>query len=301
VTDDGDRGAVAYDALAAFIADAPLYSWLDLGDLWGAETAKGFHDAARIINLGQVDRYCRNPRCEMVRPFARVGGDDPDSWAFHEEPGGHVYAFAFLCTGCNAASFQCWVETHPEYDQPEKRRIRKVGQTPPWDISVPADIREAFGEDAGLYKSAREVMSHSYGMAACAYLRRILENRITPLLKALRDVRQAEGASEEDLRTIEEALRARTAENRIRLANEALPDSIKIAGVKPLALLYDRLSDALHRRDEQECMDIAEQVSKPLEYIITNLSAIRRQQRERRAYEEEIMALRRDSEQAPTH
>jgi hypothetical protein len=96
-----------------------------------------------------------------------MAGEGAYGFAFHEEPGlavehepdaprrtsGRVYAFSFLCTGCNASVFQCWVEADPQYEQQGKKRIRKVGQVPPWDISPPADLRDAFGGDIELYNS----------------------------------------------------------------------------------------------------------------------------------------------------
>ncbi len=142
-------------------------------------------------------------------------------------------------------------------------------------------------------------ISQSYGMAACAYLRRILENRITPLLETLHDTYKAEGRGEEDLRKIEAALGERAVESRLRLANEALPDSAKLAGGNPLALIYDRLSEALHRGDEQECADVAEKTSKLLEHVVTRLRAQRLGQRERQAYEEGLRGLRARDAQEP--
>ncbi len=164
-----NRGVEPYDQLGNFIASAPLYKWLDLDKVWGPDRLGIVHNAAQIINMHKVYRYCDNPRCKTERPFDRMEGNEPSSWGFHEEPGlemdpgveipgrsGRVYAFAFSCTGCGVGTFQCWVEAEPEFGPPGKRRIRKVGQLPPWDISVPKPLREAFGEEAGLYKSARD-------------------------------------------------------------------------------------------------------------------------------------------------
>jgi hypothetical protein len=270
------------DQLAAFIANAPLYSWLELGQLW--EDVGGLPSPARLLDVPVVYRYCSHPKCKTERPFHRI----PNLFGQVS----NVFSLAFMCTGCNEREFHCWVETAHDYYKSETKRIRKIGQTPPWDISIPPALQEAFGEDAGLYKSARVCMSQAYGIATCAYLRRILENRITPLLKTLREIRKQEGSDEAELRKIDEAMQGRTAEERIRLANQALPASIKIGGVNPLALIYERLSDALHRRDEQECMDVAQKTMRLLEYVVTNLTEARRHQQERTAYEEDIRTLR---------
>lgn len=297
-------GLQPYERLNAFIADAPLYRWLDLEELFGASNVR---NVAQTINTDKVYRRCEHPRCKKERPFDRMAGTGFHGTAFHQEPGvsveqgsddeprmpsGSVYSFSFRCTGCNASVFQCWVEADPQYWQQGKMRIRKVGQAPPWEISPSAELRDAFGQDIGLYKSALVCVSQSYGMAACAYLRRVLENRAVSLLEDLRDARRTEGASDGDLRDIEGALRERATEGRLRLANDALPDPVKIAGGNPLTVIYDRLSEALHRRSEQECTAVAEEVSKLLEHLVTRLRAERLGRRERREYEEGLQRLR---------
>jgi len=133
-----------YERLNAFIADAPLYKWFNLGEHWEEVNLR---DAGNVINTDKVYRRCEHPRCRTERPFDRMAGEGAYGFAFHEEPGlavehepdaprrtsGRVYAFSFLCTGCNASVFQCWVEADPQYEQQRKKRIRKVGQVPPWE------------------------------------------------------------------------------------------------------------------------------------------------------------------------
>jgi hypothetical protein len=298
-----------YESLQEFIANDPLYRWFDLGQHFDESSIRSVGSVGQVINMEKVYRRCDHPRCKAERPFNRMSGEGSPyggGSAFHQEPGldveqssdaprrptGPVYAFYFVCTGCNDSVFHCWVEADPQYWQPGKKRIRKVGQAPPWEITPPDELRDAFGEDIDLYKNARVCMSQSYGMAACAYLRRILESRTTVLLETLRDNRKAEGASEDDLRRIEEALSERTAEIRTRVASEALPDSVKLAEGNPLAIIYDQLSDALHRSDEQECAVAAERVSKLLEHLVIRLRAEWLERRQRKVYEDVFRELR---------
>jgi hypothetical protein len=82
-------------------------------------------------------------------------------------------------------------------------------------------------------------MSQSFGIAACSYLRRLLENQITPLLQSVYEVRKEEG---EDVGELSEVLSEKVAENKIRLANNVLPTSLEVPGDNPLELIYDKLS-----------------------------------------------------------
>jgi hypothetical protein len=125
--------------------------------------------------------------------------------------------------------------------------IRKVGQVPPYDISIAPGLQNALGEDAHLYKRAQICMSQSFGIAACSYLRRLMENQITPLLKMVYDARKEEG---EDVDELWEIMGEKIAEKKIRLANQVLPRSLEVSGDNPLELIYDKLSAGLHRQSE---------------------------------------------------
>ena len=81
-------------------------------------------------------------------------------------------------------------------------------------------------------------------------------------------------------------MEGKIAEEKIKLVNQVLPESIKVPGRNALYDIYTRLSNGIHARDEQECMAIANWASRQLEYVITRLSAARAHRRGRRTYME---------------
>lgn len=106
------------------------------------------------------------------------------------------------------------------------------------------------------------------------------------MLDAVYEVRKEDGAVDENLAEIRAIMEGKIAEEKIRVANTVLPESIKVPGRNALYDIYSRLSNGMHARDEQQCMAIANWASPQLEYVITQLSAARIQRRERRAYED---------------
>ena len=178
------------------------------------------------------------------------------------------------------------------YSESEEKWIRKVGQLPPYDISIPRRLEDALGNDAILYKRALICASQSFGVGACTYLRRTLENQITPLLQKVYEIRQEDGASEEELSTIRSIMERGTAEDRIKMANQVLPATVFVPGENPLELIYDRLSDGLHRRDEQECTNIAKESREALEHVFVSLSEEQQRSRGRNRYAEIVRDLR---------
>jgi len=199
-----------------------------------------------------------------------------------------LHMHVLQCTGCEKQTANFLLEF-----KADREWVRKVGQLPQWDISLEADLEKALGPDAELYKRAKICVGQSYGVGACTYLRRMLENRITPLLALVRQNREEDGAPAEELAQIDEIIEGWAADQKIKLARDVLPESLLVEGDNSLELIYDELSAGLHREDEQECTEIARNLLDPVRYIVVSLSRDREQRLERRSFSEKIKALRR--------
>ena len=275
-----------------FLANDPLYSHLDLDQIFDNLNHGSAH---RAIQRSKIFLWCPNNMCRIERPYNKVDSPNLDV-GFHEEPGSReagpkVYSLLFRCSACSS-DFRCWIEV-PINDMGNKQKvIRKVGQLPPFDISIPRRLENALGDDALLYKRARICVSQSFGVGACTYLRRILENQITPLLQTVYQNRQDDGASEEELNAVRKIMDKGSAEERIKLANEVLPQALRVAGENPLELIYDKLSAGLHRQDEQQCTAVATEVRDALEHVFVGLSVERQQRQDRNRYAEIVRGLR---------
>lgn len=280
------------DKLNDFIAYDPLYARLDLSSIFG----DSFGGVQSVLNMGKIFRWCPNRRCRTERPYDRVGEWNTDV-GFHQEPGGadhtpKVYSMLLRCAGCGS-DFRCWIEVPVDDMGNEQKSIRKVGQLPPYDISIPRRLEDALGAaDALLYKRALICVSQAFGVGACTYLRRILENQINPLLQTVYDNRQDDGASDEDLNAVSKIMKKGSVEERIKLANEVLPQALRVAGENPLELIYDKLSAGLHRQDEQQCTAVATEVREALEHVFVGLSVERQQRQGRNRYAEIVRGLR---------
>jgi hypothetical protein len=267
------------DVVGDFIANAALYQRLDLKPYAKVAETSGpsLHDITPIL------RYCSHEKCKAERPFRQAEYQS----GFRNQPGdtrydGNITTIVYRCTHCDSP-FWCSIEVSDE------EWMRKVGQLPPYDISIAPDLQKALGEDATLYKRAQICMSQSFGIAACSYLRRLLENQITPLLRLVYEARKEEG---EDVGELSEILDAKVAENKIRLANRVLPRSLEVPGDNPLELIYDKLSAGLHRQSEQECIEIATEASQVLRYVIVSINDEYERRKSKNRYVELIKGLR---------
>ena len=196
------------DALKEFLENTPLYVKLKLP----------LPDQLTQIYPDFIVLNCSN--CRAERPFRdeRPSGSGAGMAPRPTRISG-IYNFLFTCTGCKKQSFQYWVFVHFQNEE----WIQKVGQFPIWLPAIPKDIKKELGEDAELYQKALRNMNEGYGIGACAYFRRLLEKYINPLLQLLHDVRKENGAKEEELKPILEAIDSKDFATKARFAADIAP------------------------------------------------------------------------------
>lgn len=250
--------------------------------------------------------YCHH--CEQANPFRQpylsrsraqpeADIDNPSSFpgtasesAYRKDLESRVYVFEMECKGCNYYRYTFWIDIDKD-----KSRARKIGQIPQPSIDVPSDLAKALGvDDVELYKRAKICANQSYGMAACIYLRRILENRIAPLLEIIRRNREVDGAEEPELQEIDEIIEGKVAEDKIKLVGKVLPNSLKTEGDNPLRLAYEELSYGIHSRDEDSCVELARKVLPTLDQVLIELSSEQKKRESKTEFDKNVRQLRKE-------
>jgi len=138
--------------------------------------------------------------------------------------------------------------------------IMKVGQWPPWLPRIGKKLEKLLGNNIDNYKKGICCEQEGFGVGALAYYRRIIEDKIDGLLDALYEMftKEEKEKYEDDLR---KAKAERVAEKKIEIVKEILPSRLRPDGVNPLARLHSSLSAGLHSKPEEECLEIATDVT----------------------------------------
>lgn len=200
-----------------------------------------------------------------------------------DPPAPELTLFEYRCTACEDW-YLCWVEHN--YQQ---SYLWKVGQVPMWLPAIAKDIATELGEDAELYQKALRNMNEGYGIGACAYLRRLIEKYINPLLELLYEVKKDQGASEEELADIKNVISKKDFTSKTEYAAQIAPPSIMVEGHNPLKEIHDCLSVGLHVLDEEKANEYAIVIRDALEFVIRGL---RRQHEDRKAYAAKLKTIR---------
>jgi len=143
----------------------------------------------------------------------------------------------------------------------------KVGQFPPWDISVDQNLAKILGDHLTSYKHGLICESQGYGIGAHAYYRRIVETIIDQLLTELEQL-IGENEREKYKEALEQTKKTKVAQEKIALVKDLLPVSLRPRGMNPLGLLHDQLSSGLHAETDEQCLEIAEAIRNALNFLV---------------------------------
>jgi hypothetical protein len=170
--------------------------------------------------------------------------------------------------------------------------VQKVGQHPPHGPRVPARVIKLIEPEREQFLKGRRAESQGFGIGAFGYYRRVVESQRDRLLDAIITAAERTNVPADKV----EGLRKARAETRfkesMKLAEEALPDSLFINGHNPLKILHGALSEGLHELSDEDCLNRAEAVREVLTALAERLSEVTKEQASLTAALEKLRAPR---------
>ncbi len=103
-------------------------------------------------------------------------------------------------------------------------------------------------------------MRQGLGIGAFVYYRRVLENKKKVIFERVIKVAEKIGADKSLLEHLRAAAEEQQFKKSLELAKDAVPQSLLINGHNPFTLLHTALSDGLHDKDEEHCLQLASDV-----------------------------------------
>jgi len=274
------------------LAEQKLREFLQTWPLYRRLTFKVAFPIREVSFPRALSMPCSNPACR----------DEPTTtWTLAQEfsnrPGEMQI---YQCVHCSQAEVSFWlvarvsdeVKPAPTAVRPANAvpvyrtaSVMKVGQLPGWSIAPPKVIERALDEvNLELYKKGLINMSQAYGVGALGYFRRVVENGVDALLDLVQHAAEADSDAAA-LEAIREARGKKNAEQKLQLAAEKVPASLRPGGINPLGVLYGNYSRGIHQESDEECLTIATELRDALEYVFGNL---REQLEQAKAFRERI-------------
>jgi hypothetical protein len=234
---------------------------------------RGAHDYTDLPE--NIWLYCE--KCKNVQRWSRQTTQKSGGMTYRIKQKVGWAEVNYSCRNCpNVPSFVRYYFYWLQKDEPPEApgEFLKVGQWPPLEERVPDTLKNVLDkEDLAFYKNAIRMRNHNLGIAAVAYIRRVVENRINDVLDVLAEAAQEHSFAAEELKKIKDAKRSFRFDDKIDYAAKLLPPHLRPEGKpNPIDVLHDLTSDGLHSKSEEECIEVFDKVRKVFEYVFGNLN-----------------------------
>ncbi|MDP4010099.1 MAG: hypothetical protein Q8P53_03940 [Candidatus Shapirobacteria bacterium] len=263
-----------------FLEEYPLYRRFDfeIEKIWSTNYTTG---GTRISQLPKPAINLECPICKSIQTFNMVNEyfDDSDLKKKYNSPAFVSFQLNYFCSCCKAFHYEFFVDfgVTRKIDKDKNEIwtngwVRKIGQKPEWSIEIDSQVQKFINEEnILLFKKGLICESQSYGIGAYSYYRRIVESIIDDLLKEIEELIPDGDEKKEYLIAFEKTKKEIIAANKISLVKDLIPKVLLIDDVNPLAVLYSAVSDGLHNRTDEECLNIAETIRECLSFLIIQI------------------------------
>lgn len=248
-----------------FIETAPLYSWREY---------KMPDEIITSLGINEIDAYCET--CQQNRPFqdrrpsgAGAIGSRMSRGSVQSLSTGTSY-FSFSCVSCSTDKHEYFVEKKVT---DSTIKMQKYGELPRKKLDRDPLLQKFFLHDSDCYEKAVICIANGYGIAAFAYIRRIVESNIADLIDMLKEEIESTESESPLLIKLAELKKETHMSEKIKLANLVLPNYLVPSGLNPLGRLYQVLSEGVHKYSDEECLERAEDVRTCIKYLISELAS----------------------------
>lgn len=280
--DQFDSAIALQESLSDVLTKWPLYRmFVYIGKNCHSDTSGAYGQIKRLGMLPkQIRLFCGHKACGYETLW-----EIPDAKLYFASD--FINLKQYTCRNCGKTTVNyCFIWRERESDN----IFIKIGQYPELEERVPDTLKEALdGDDLKLYKNALRMRNFSLGVAAVAYIRRIIENRMNDMLEILHEAAITHNVPAELIARHKEMKGEKRFSVKVDYAGDLLPASLRPSGKpNPMAVLHDLASDGLHAKSDEECVDIFDACRRTFEYVFGKL---RVETEDAKTFVEEMSAL----------
>lgn len=226
----------------------------------------GFRDDLTNIQSPNIKIYCQSDGCKdkgrLVHRLKRKHSINIER---------NYYLFIYDCSNCqrNEKFFAVC------YDDIEKGQayLVKVGELPNYGPPTPSKLINLIGSDRELFLKGRKCEIQGLGIAAFAYYRRVIEDKRDSLFDKIIEVATLLDPEDKIISELKSAKNNNQFTGSVEKIKSALPQTLLIAGENPLLLLHSALSQGLHNKSDEECLEYAASVREVLTELIQKIES----------------------------
>lgn len=215
---------------------------------------------SRTMDAPPIQLYCDSESCRGLRTF------EPRGQNLLKPSVRHNLFLSFVCRNCTRSvkTYAFWCVLNQDEVTAE---LHKYGEFPSFGPRIPAKVITLIGPEREYFLKGRRAESHGLGIAAFAYYRRVVENQKARIIGEIIRVAEKMNASKEQVSDLLAAKDETQFSRAVGAIKHGIPQSLLVDGHNPLVLLHSALSEGLHARTDQQCLELA----KSIRIVLTDL------------------------------
>lgn len=242
-------------AFSEFLETIPPGSVTNVSGLAEATFHGGIYRAHQLVTP-EIQLHCASDTCGGTRFFRRTRESSlpaiPDNtW--------HFFYVTYRCSNCRTTQKTFSLATQRDKGA-ESGRCYKFGELPEFGPPTAARLIKLIGPDREIFLKGRRCENQGLGIGAFVYYRRVVEHQKNRILDEIIKVSQKIGASPETILQLEKAKTEIQFSKALDGVKDAIPQVLLINGLNPLRLLHSALSDGLHERTDERCLELAQSI-----------------------------------------
>jgi hypothetical protein len=170
----------------------------------------------------------------------------------------------------------------------------KLGEDPPFGPVTPARLLRLIQDDREIFLKGRRCENQGLGVGAFAYYRRVVENQRNRIFDKIIEVSRRLQAPAEAIAELEAAKQEHQFKAAIEHIKHGLPQALLIDGHNPLILLHTALSDGLHERSDEHCLELATSIRVVLADLSERIAQVTKDERELKQAVAHLLAVKCD-------
>jgi len=221
------------------------------------------------LTFPELNLYCEHDSCTGSRLFKYKGYRikvTAEEWDYT--------FFDYVCKNCGISN-KTYAVTYSFNKDNITGQMYKFGEYPEFGPPTPSKVVSILGIERDYYFKGRRSENQGLGIAAYAYYRRVVDNQKDKIFdQIISTVKKVDPNNTALLNELESAKSENQFTKAVNSIKQAMPQALLIDGHNPLVLLHDALSDGLHERTDEECLELATSIRVILTDLVGRMSSV---------------------------
>lgn len=224
------------------------------------------YPGSEYMHLPEIILYCDHESCSGDRLFKNT-----NTVTLHESQNTNAYVY-YKCKNCGVTSKVYSISAEFTLNSPSGVMF-KFGEYPQFGPPTPAKVVRILGDEKEYYFKGRRSENQGLGIAAFAYYRRVVENQKDKIFdEIIRTVKKINPGDTALITELEAAKKENQFSKAVESIKHAIPQVLLIDGHNPLTLLHSALSEGLHAKADEECLELATSIRVVLTELVERMS-----------------------------